>query len=231
MVRFKLVLLGLLAVFAVGAVASASASADSCNGGAHFVFCTSPGNLPITHELVLGTGSLALFGATLTGAAAKFHCPTIDGHGKIELLGHATGLLYFLNCKMEKPAGCKLSAAQEAEIVVHYLSVQQSATLTLFTGTGGTSGEEFAAVEVETEAGKTCAAVETGKTMQTFPVTGKQMAKTPNGATGKLNQEISTTKAESVLKMGGNEASFSAKAEVHLGGVNAGSNWLVMAGV
>jgi hypothetical protein len=225
MVRFKLVLLGLLAVFAVGAVSAGSASADTCTGGAHFVFCTSPGNLPITHELFLGTGGLALLTATLTGAPAKFHCPTFDIHGEIEELGNASGYLIFLNCKMEKPAGCKLIEAQELKIVANFKSQQQSATLTLFTGVG--SGEEFTNLEVETEAGKTCAAVETGKTSESFPVKGKQMAKTPGGATGSLNQEISTTKAESVLRMGGNPVQFSAKAEVHLA---SDSNWLVMAG-
>jgi hypothetical protein len=214
-----LLLLGLLAVLAVGAVSAASASAQTCTGGSHFVFCTSPGNLPIENELVLGLGGLSVLAGTISGAAATFHCPDVHFHGELTTLGAGFGSLTFLHCVEEKPASCEL---EESTIVANFTSQQENATLATFTGSG--TGNTFTTLKIKAKAGETCVAA------GNFAVTGSQMVETPTGGEGKIEQEVQAKKAESNLKIGGNSASFSSKGEVHLGGANAGSAWLVMAG-
>jgi hypothetical protein len=224
MSRFRLLLLGLLAVLAVGAVSAASASAvDTCNGGIHLVFCNDA-NEPLDGETVLGLGGLALLASILGGAEAKFHCPDFHVTGTLGLLGAATGLLLFLHCKEEKPASCKLSAADEKEIDAKYIVQQETLTLALFTGSG--TGEEFTSLHVESKPGETCVA--TG----TFPVKGRQMVETSKGVT--VDQEVTAKKAESFLKFGVEPASFNGVAKVHLAGTlnmaNLGLAWGVLHG-
>jgi hypothetical protein len=202
MSRFRVFLLGLLTVFAV--------------------FCTSPGNIPIVHELVLGSGGISILAGTLGGAEAKLQCTTGNIHGKQLLLGAGSGRHSFFSCKFEKPAGCKLSAAQESKLEASFIYQEESATLALLTGAG--TSEEFVSLEIENKPGETC--VVTG----TFPITGRQMVEMPTGGEGKVNQEIVAKKSESFLKFGGNAASLSFKVEIHLGGSNIGSAWLVMTG-
>jgi hypothetical protein len=220
MARFRLWLLALSVVFVVSAVSIGSASADSCTGGTHLVFCTSPGNLPLVGELVLGTGGLALVASILGGAEAKFDCPLFDFHGVLEKLGAYTLLLLFLTCKEEKPAGCKLSAADEKEVHTEFIGQKQSLTLGLVTGSG--PGEEITSFHVENAPGKTC--IQTG----TFSITGRQMVEMSEGAT--VDKEVTAKKSESFMKLGVERASFSGIAKVHLGGANIGSAWLVMHG-
>lgn len=222
MSRFRLFLLGLLAVLAVGAVASASASAQTCTGGSHFVFCTSPGNTPLENELVLGLGGLSVLAGTPLGVEVKVHCPDVHFHGELTKLGAGSGILTFLGCRVEKPTQCKLSTAQESKIEANFTSNQESATLATFTGSG--TNQEFTSLTLESKPGESCLAA------GTFKVTGSQMVETPTGGEGKVEQEVVAKKAESNLKFGENSASFSSKGEVHLGGANLGSAWLVMTG-
>jgi hypothetical protein len=214
MSRFRLFMLGLLAVLAFGVVGSASASADSCTGGSNLVYCASPGNTPLTGTSVLGLGGLSLLSGTIGGASAKFHCPDVHFTGTLGNLGASTGLLQFLNCKEEAPANCKLKAGQEKEIDAKVIGQQTSATAVTFTGAG--TGELFATLEVE---GASCVA--TGS----FPVTGSQLAETPTGGEGKVEQEIVAKKSGSMMKLGPNTASFSSSVKAM---VASGSAWLVM---
>ncbi len=220
MSRFRLFLLGLLAVSVVGVVSAGSASADSCNGGTHVVFCTSPGNLPLVGETALGLGALALFASTVGGLEAKGHCSDFHGTGTLGQLGAATGLALFLHCKMERPAGCKLSAANEKELDVKFTVQLQTTGLALLTGSG--TGEEFTNLTLESKPGETC--VINGS----VNVTGKQMVEVSTGAA--VNLTITAKKSESFLKLGNSVGTFSGVAQVHLGGANIGSAWLVMSG-
>ncbi len=220
MSRFRLFLLGLLAVGAVSAVSAGSASADTCNGGTHVVFCTSPGNLPLVGESILGLGTLALLAGIVGGLESRFHCPDFHVTGTLGELGAATGLLLYLHCTMEKPAGCKLSAANEKEIDAKYTEKQETVALATLTGSG--AGEEFTTLTIESKPGETC--VVTGA----LTVSGKQMVETSTEAA--VNQTVTAKKSESSLKLGASAASFSGVAKVHLGGANIGSAWLNMAG-
>lgn len=223
MLRIWLFLSCLLGVLAVGVVSAVSAPAETCTGGSHVVFCTSPGNIPMAPELILGTSGLSLFAGTLGGASARFHCLTGDIGGTLESLGAFLGLLLFLSCKEEKPLGCKLSMDQELNgIHAIFTGQQESATLATLTGRG--PNETLTALEIENKPGETC--VSSGS----FSVTGKQMVETPKGGEGVIRQEIVAKKVGSSLKFAGSAASFSTTAEVHLGGTNKGSTWLVMAG-
>jgi hypothetical protein len=140
----------------------------------------------------------------------------------LTLLGKGSGVFIFLGCRIEKPAGCKLSAAQEVKLEANFTTQQESATLATLTGSG--PGEEFISVTIENKPGETCAA--TGS----YTITGKQMVESPTGAEGKVEQEVVAKKSESLLKAGGNSVSLSSKGEVHLGGADKGSAWLAMAG-
>src|SRR5262249_9525632 len=141
----------------------------------------------------------------------------------LEKLGSLHGLFLLLHCKEEHPMNCRLSASNEKEIDVKFAGQQLSTTLILLSGAG--SGEEFFTFHIEE--GEGCAIP------GTFKVTGKQKAETPTGATGKLEQEIVAKKSGSGgLKLAGGTASLSnAMKNVHLGGANLGTNWLVMEGV
>ncbi len=223
MSRIRLLLLGLLAVLTVGAVASASASAETCTGGSHFVFCND-NQEPIAHETVLGTSGLALLSSHLGGGEAKFHCLSDDFQDELGLLGAGSGLILFLNCTELLPAGCELSAPQKKEIDAVFTAELESATLATFTGSKTAATKEFTTLEVVN-----CSVA--GK----YAVTGTQMVSIPKGGESKKEQEIIATKAQSALKLGVEPASFSSTtSNAHLGGTlnmaNLNLAWLVMSG-
>jgi len=219
MSRIRLLLLGLLVVLAAGAVASASASADKCSGGTNFVFCND-NNEPLHNTPVLGTSGLSLLSGTLGGATARFHCKKDDFKATLELLGASSGLILFLECVEEKPAGCDLSTAQEKEINAQFTAQQKSLTLSLFTGAG--TGEKFAELEIRNLG--TCP-IPTGN----ISVTGKQLVETPKGGESKVEHEIVAKKSGSFLTFNGHEASFSSvTTNAHLAN---SLGWLVMEGV
>jgi hypothetical protein len=191
----------------------------TCSGGSHFSFCDD-NQEPLTGSSVLGTGGLALLAGHIGGAEAKFDCKSSDYQSTLEALGSATGLVRFLSCKLEKPAKCKLSAAQEAEVDAKFTIKQESATLATFTGAG--SGEEFVTLTVEKSGSETCAVP------GTYPITGKQKVETPKGAVSLANQEMVAKKTGSALKLGTETASFSSTTSNAM--LSSGLAWLVMAG-
>jgi hypothetical protein len=219
MARFRLLLLGLLAVLAVGAVASASASAETCTGGSFFVFCND-NNEPLHNTEVLGLSGLALLSDTTLGAEAKFHCGDDHFKATLELLGKIKGLILFLHCVEEKPTGCKLSTAQEKEIDATFTGEQKSQTVALFTGAG--ASETFTTLEIVNTGGCSLAT-------NNYPVKGKQLVETPKGGSSLVNQEIVAKKSGSFLEFNGHKSvSFSSTTtNAHLA---SGLAWLVMAG-
>ncbi|HWY17380.1 MAG TPA: hypothetical protein VNY27_01575 [Solirubrobacteraceae bacterium] len=233
MSRLKLVLLSLLAAFAISAIASASASAR-CGGPnpTHWVFCNNEEpmkELGTPPEFALGLGGLQLLEGKVTGVAAKFHCLDVHILAWLLLLGNFHALLIYLHCIEIKPSGCKLSTAQEKEIKTKLLpgrTIPLGAPLGSppqmeVKGAGAT--EEFVALEVEKNGTMECA-IPTGN----YSVTGNQVVELPEPESMKVNHELVATKANSHLSIGGTAgASYSGTALVHLGSLLA---WGILPG-
>jgi hypothetical protein len=132
-------ILCVFAVLAVGAVTSASASAahDPCpteeSTGTEFDLCAEKS--PTETEFVeLGSPETSNFGTDgvqavetrlkgkLVGVAAEFKCKKIDIKLEVEDSNKGKGKVNFSECEQTKPAGCKLSAKQEKEILVDVTS-------------------------------------------------------------------------------------------------------------
>lgn len=222
MSRFKLMLLSMFAVLAVGAIASASASAtDVCSGGMKFVFCSDT-NQPLVGAAVDGVSHLSLLLGTIGGAEAKFDCLKDDFKATLEALGASKGLILFLECKQQLPANCKLTPADEVSIHALFTAqVEGGHELSTFTGSKG-AGEEFAALEVAEGGG--CAIP------GTYTVTGKQMVDMPKAGESLALHEIVALKRNSALKLGTEKASFSSTALVHLSATPT-LPWLIMLGI
>jgi hypothetical protein len=210
----------------VGAVSAASASAEGCSdGGTKNLFCAFPGNVEI-HELsVTGEGGLSVLALTIAGTETKLHCKDNRFAGTLHLLGVAIGEVDFLGCTVEKPAGCSVQGDESHPgLVLGFVHIQLlsglmgTGLLGLATGnrTGG-EAEEFAKLEIT----GTCVA------KGSWSVVGLQIVELPEAETGKLAHEIVAKKANSKLKFGGNAASFSSTANVHL---HSDESWLVMLG-
>jgi hypothetical protein len=157
------------------------------------------------------------------GAELKLHCPKDDFHGFLELLGKTKGLILFLGCTVVKPAGCALSSTEihvkfKDQLVGHPGPAEDE-----FTGEG--TGEEFTTINIESKPGETCVA--TG----TFPITGKQKCGLPEFGTALVVHDIDCKKSGSALKLGGNTASFSSLALIHLGPPNLGLRWYIDLGI
>jgi hypothetical protein len=106
MSKIRLVLLGLLTVLAVGAVASASASAAVMPA---YSGLTNNTQLKVETTKLAGSGAATLKG-TLAGIEIVIECTEEHGSGFIinseELkMGHSLGEIHYLNCTVSKPAG------------------------------------------------------------------------------------------------------------------------------
>ena len=220
MLRFRLVLLSLFAVSVVGALASASASADSCAGGTQSVFCFS-NNTPIHTEKILGEGGLTLLAGKVGVTETRFDCTHDLLNATLRLLGLATGEFDFLGCTVEKPAGqgCTLGEGVH-KLISMQVHLQLSSGLMPATGliTGAGSGEELTSYTV---AGASCSIA------GTYKLTGLQTVEFPSGETSLVEHEIIAKKSGSKLKLGTETLSLSSKAKVHLA---SGSSWLIMLG-
>jgi hypothetical protein len=220
MTRFRLVLLSLFAVLAVGALASASASAEECINGTKPVFCRWPGNTPIHLLKILGESHLSVLTSSVGGAEVKLHCPDDLFRGETHLLGLILGEIDFLGCTVETPANCTVGEGTNKLILalVHIqLLPNLMPALGLATGIG--PEEEFTKIKI---AGTGCAIP--GE----YKITGLQSLEFPNGESGLVNHEIVAKKALSKLKLGVEKASFSSIALVHLHSLES---WLIMLGV
>jgi len=214
MSRFRLILLSLFAVFAFSALASASASAACSDGGIKSVFCFHT-NVEIHEELALGTVHLSLLSGVLGSTTTKIHCKDGTFHGKILLLGLGTGVISYLGCTVEKPASCTVAQPIVANVHALLSSGVMPATGT-FTGTG--ANEKYTSITLE---GESCVV------KGTFEVNGSQLVEFPEGETSKVKHEIVANKTGSHLKFGGNTASYSGTALIHLA---SELPWLIMLG-
>jgi len=221
MSRFKLIVLSMFAVLAVGAVASSSASADACSGGTQSIFCFHD-NSPIHNEKVLGTSGLSVLASTVGITEVKLHCTHDLFSATLKLLGLATGEIDFLGCTVEKPANCTVGEGANKLILAKFhlqLSSGLMPATGLATGTGTGVPEEFTKITI---AGATCSIA------NTYTISGLQTVEFPDGEGSLVVHEVVAKKAGSKLKLGGELASFSSTAKVHLA---SSLPFLIMLGV
>jgi hypothetical protein len=233
MSRTRLILLGLLAVLAVGVVASASATEPpvKCGGKVEKTpdYCVVGFELenakgePVSAKLE-GTNSASILKATVAGATTEIKCGTGKTSGTIEdgaggTVGKSTTTTTFEECKLLKPATCKLTAADEKEIKTTVL--KGSLTLT------GERVEDkfepregaFTAVNIE---GKeiTCPIAEIEKP-ESYNITGSQLCEidTSNliaAEEAEKHKIICKPAGSALLKIGGNKAEITSESTVKL---------------
>jgi hypothetical protein len=216
---YKLALLSLLSIFAAGMGSSTSASADSCTGGTQSVTCLSD-NTPIHSEKLLGEGGLALLSFVLDGSETRIHCSRNLFNATLKLLGSATGEFRYLNCAVERIAGCTVGEGGTGLLVASF-NLQLSSGLMPATGraTGAGPGEEFIDMIIE---GSGCSIA------GTYKMTGLQTLEFPSGETSLVEHEIVAKKARSELHTGSLLLEISSKTKVHLA---SSLSWLIMLGV
>jgi hypothetical protein len=193
-------------MFVVSGIATASASAKTCGTGEKWVFCYDSGEeIGTPPQEASGTSGEAIFQSTVTGVTAEFKCASNDDSGFLELLGAGKGTVTFLNCKMIKPTGCRLSAAEENKIVASVtaqLGAHPAEPVGLFRGSG--TEEDFATIEVVNESGCTI--------VGNYTVHGMQTCELPSATTSKAQHEVKCKKSGSELFIGtgtSNKGSFS----------------------
>jgi hypothetical protein len=199
----------------------------ACGSGEHWVACYFPGEGEIgtPPQEVSGTTGEAIFQGTVSGVSAEFKCSSGAGSGFLELLGAGKGTIKLSSCKEIKPAGCKLSSAEETGITASataQLGAHPATPVALFTGSN--TGEEFTTLEVLNESGCTIAG--------NYVVHGMQTCELPEATTEKAKHEVKCKKSGSELFIGAgtsNKASFSSTSSnvELLGGTHAGLGWYV----
>jgi hypothetical protein len=227
MSRTKLMILALLAAFAVSAIVLTPALAEPkkcATGSTHWVFCYN-NNEEMSSQKVEGSGGKAVLASTI-GGEAKFECETSTLTADLESLGKGKGTITLHTCKETKPEHCRLTAAEETEIKLAFsesLSSEFKKEIppeAAFAGTG--SGEEIYNLTIEHET-SACVIPAGG-----YKITGKQETELPKAEESLAEHEIVAKKSLSDLKVGGNEASLSATDKVKMSSSHGGSlAWFV----
>jgi hypothetical protein len=227
MSRTRLMILALLAAFAVSAVVLAPALAEPkkcATGSTHWVFCYNS-NEEMTSQKIEGSGGKAVLASSI-GGEAKFECETSTLTAELESLGKGGGKLTLHTCKETKPEHCRLSAAEEKEIELPFVESLSSEFKkevppeAAFAGTGANEEIYNLAIEHETSACVIPA--------ENYRITGKQGTELPKAEESLTEHEIVAKKSLSNLKVGGNEASLSATDKVKMSSSHGGSSaWYV----
>lgn len=211
MSRFRLILMGLLAVFAVSAVASASASAGplhwySKNGGL------------ITGELLINAlGGTQLLKSESGGVKVEITCSHLDVHGTLTNpggtnAGTALLSLLYLACAVGQTT-LKKCVIPEEMIHTEVMGVLQ--------GTNTAPTIEFLPPSGATFVEITFANCENTGFNRAFPVIGTALGKIDNSTSVLL---VNEPKAGSMLKFGGEPASLLGESTVEMfggGGIEA----------
>jgi len=223
-----------LAAFAVGMVASASAfePPTSClKVTTTPAYCVAGVALVNASEKTEGTNSGAsVLKATIASVTSEIKCEKGKSKGTIEggvagTVGKSTGTTTFEECKLIKPANCKLTAAGEKEIKTTELVGK-------LTMTGGRIEDKlepregaFAPISIEGKE-SSCVIAEVEKP-ETYNVTGSQLCEVDSNNTGAEKESAShkiICTAAGGLKIGTNPAEITSEATVKL---TSGKNWSV----
>jgi hypothetical protein len=235
MSRTRLILLGLLAVVAVGAVVATTSGAEPPVGTCTAVtsapaYCVA-GVPPAAPEKFEGTNSgESILKATVSMVKTEIKCEAGKSKGTIEdggagTVGKSTVTDTFETCKMIKPANCKLSAPAEEEIKTAELKGELEFPSSRIEDGLESKTSAFAGISVE---GKepSCMISHVGE-VKTFSVTGSQLCEV-DGNNSAAEKEESTHKiicktSGSSLKIGG-KAEITSEATVKL---TSGKDWSV----
>ena len=206
MSRFKLGLLSILVVLAVGAVASASASAGPLHyyhaGGTKL---TEGASLKIT-----SLGGLQRLQGVAAGAALEIHCGHLDNSGTVVNpsgggLGTTTATLLYLSCVVRTAVatGCVVLGGMVTAETLGLLEGTNAAPVVKFTPTEA-HGETFVEIMLESCSLK---ALNT-----TFKVQGSALGKINNTTSGITVKEVKGS--SSMLKFAGNEAGLEGEEDI-----------------
>lgn len=234
MSRIKILMLGLLAVFAAGAVASASASADEfivpCHkvltmgtGEWHNSTCTTTsGTKEYTTKLLAGEAAKVV-GASgesvLEGEAflvkITIKCKKDKFEGELEAAGASKGKVEFTECKVLKPGTTEQLQQCKVKEPIEFSFLDQltgSPVEDEFKPTAA-NAPVFVEITMEPEAGGKCAIAEMPTKLK---VEGTQNCKLPEATSFKVKHEIECTSAGSHLTFADNPAKFESTETVEL---------------
>ena len=243
MSRTRLILLGLLAVVAIGVVASASASEPPVKCGGKVTttpnYCVTGYQLEnskgeAVSEKVVGTNGESILRGTVATVTSEVKCGKGKSKGTIEdgaggTVGKSKATITFEECKLIKPANCKLTAAQEEEIETTELKGE----LELASGRVEDKLESktgaFAGISIEGKE-SSCGIAEVGRP-KTFNISGSQLCELDSSnaeveAEAEKHKIICKTSGSS-LKIGTNPAEIADEATVVLSGAKAHDAWSV----
>jgi hypothetical protein len=230
--RVRLILLGLLAVLAVSLVASASATEPpaKCGGKVEKTpdYCVAGFELenakgePVSAE-VEGTNGVSIFKATIASTTAEVECKKGKSSGSIEdgvggTVGKSKVVNTFEECKLLKPANCKLTATNENKIKTAELAGRLVLTAGRLEDKLAPPESGFADISIEGKE-NSCVIAEPEKP-KTFEVTGSQLCEIDKANTEAeaevVSHKIICKTSGSSLKIGTNPAEMISEATVKL---------------
>jgi hypothetical protein len=237
MSRTRLILLGLLAVVAVGAVIASTSGAEPPAGA-----CTTVTSAPAycVAGVPLASGATEKFEGTNSGASVlkatvgmvktEIKCATGKSKGTIEdgasgTVGKSAVTDTFETCKMIKPENCKLSAGDEKEIKTSELKGELGLTSGRVEDELESKTSAFAGISIEGKE-SSCVISHVGE-VKTFSVKGSQLCEVDSSNTA-AEKEATTHKSicqpsGSSLEIGG-PAEITSEATVKL---TSGKDWSV----
>jgi hypothetical protein len=220
-------LISVLATLAVSAVGSAPAEAV-CGGTppTKWVYCNDANaEIGTPAAKIVGTSGVSELVGSHLGVEVKVVCQKDTITGVFELLGKSKGEIIFRECKLVKPANCKLSAADEEKISMTFNGtligeVSPGAKVEEeLTGQG--AGNQFGFIEIVPENAECI--LEEGE----YAVAGKQKCQLVEPESLKAEHEIACKKTGSELTWGGVAASFKSIEKVKL---ESGLAWASLIG-
>lgn len=243
MSRTRLILAGLLAMLVVGVVASASATEPpaKCGGTVASVpdYCVEGFELenakgePVS-ENVEGTNGKSTLKTTIAMVKTEIECQKGKSTGTIEdgaggTVGKSTTATSFEECKLLKPANCRLTQEDEKEIQ----TTELNGGLTLTAGRIQDKFEPrvgaFATVSIEGKE-NSCVIAEVEKP-QSYNVTGSQLCEidknNTEAETGAETHKIICKASGSGLKIGTNKVEIINESTVVLSGSKAHDSWSI----
>jgi hypothetical protein len=218
---FRTLMVALLAVFALGTVASASASAAICEKGDEakneYTPCVKKAGVQKELEApnkLEGTGGESnALEFKIAGVKGKVTCKSSKLSGTPADAGF-TGYLTFENCKMIEPTKCKLSSVEEREIIYAAKGNLEAppGSPVKITLVGRVGEEEFASMTFEDNMGTPCSGF--GGTWHIWGNTGTGCTFDTAIASFAFEHELICKKEGQKVRMGANFVSFTTTAKI-----------------